>query len=84
MCETEAVVVTISIIVLVAASFCIHQTQTESKLGHHSKIKSQCTCENKYKKCCLNGGECYHLFDEDIVGCNCTWLCGGKRCEKYM
>ena len=84
MCEIKAVVVSISIILLVAASFCINQPQTENKVGHHSKIKSPGSCENEYKKYCLNGGECYYLVDEDIVGCNSTWLCGRKRCEKYM
>ena len=84
MCEIKAVVVSISIILLVAASFCIKQAQIENKVGHHSKIKSQGPCENEYKKYCLNGGECYYLVDEDIVGCNSTWLYGGKRCEKYM
>ena len=84
MCETKALVVTISLILLVAASFCIYQAQTENKVGHHSKIKKQGPCENEYKKFCLNGGECYYLEDEDIAGCNCTWVYGGKRCEKYM
>ena len=84
MCETKAVVVSISLILLVAVSFCIYQAHTENKVGHHSKIKIQGPCENEYKKYCLNGGECYYLFDEDIVGCNCTWLYRGKRCEKYM
>ena len=84
MCEAKAVVVSISLILLVAASFCIYQTQTEYKVGHHSKIKGQGPCENEYKMYCLNGDECYYLVDEDIVGCNCAWLYGGKRCEKYM
>ena len=84
MCETEAVVVSISLFLLVAASFCIYQAQTENKVGNHSKIKSQGPCENEYKKYCLNGGECYYLVDEVIVGCNCTWLYGGKPFEKYM
>ena len=79
MCEIKAVVVSISIFLLVAASFCIYQAQTENKVGHHSKIRSQGPCENEYKKYCLNGGECYYLVDEDIVGCNCTSLYGGKR-----
>ena len=82
MCETKAVVV--SILVLVASSFSIYQAHTENKEGHHSKMKSQGPCENEHKRYCLNGGECYYLVDEDIVGCNCTWLYGGKRCEKYM
>ena len=32
----------------------------------------------------MNGRECFYQVDEDIVACNCTWLYGGKRCEKYM
>ena len=46
MCETKAVVVSITIISLVAASFCIYQVHTENKVGHHSKIESQGLCEN--------------------------------------
>ena len=84
MCERKAVVVSISLILLVAASFCLYQAHTENKVGHHSKINSQGPCENEYKKSCLNGRECYYLVDEDILGCYCTWLYGGKRCEKYM
>ena len=84
MCETKAVVVSISLILLVAANFCIYQAQTENNVGYHSKIKSENPCENEYKKFCINGGDCYYLVDEDIVACNCTWLYGGKRCEKYM
>ena len=84
MCETKAVVVSISLFLLVAASFWIYQAQTENKVGHRSKIKSQGPCENEYKKYCMNGGKCYYPVDEDIVGCNWTWLYGGKRSEKYM
>ena len=50
MCETKAVVVSISIILLVAASFCIYQARTENKVGHHSKIKSHGSCEKEKKK----------------------------------
>ena len=78
MFETKAVVLSISLILPVAASFCRYQAQTENKVGRHNKIKSQGPCENQYKKYCLNGGEFYYLGDEDIVGCNCTWLYGGK------
>ena len=84
MCEIKAVVVSISIILLVATSFCIYQDQTENKEGYHSEIKSEHPCEIQYKKYCMNGGECFYLVDEDIVACNCTWMYGGKRCEKYM
>ena len=84
MCETKAVVASISITLLVAADFCIYQAHTENKVGPHRNIKSQGPCENEYKKYCLNVGEGYYLADEDFVGCNCTWLYGGKRCGKYM
>ena len=79
MCETKAVIASMSLILLVAASFGLYEAHTENKVGHHSKIKKQCPCENEYRKYCLNGGECYYLVDEDFVGCNCTWLYGGKR-----
>ena len=84
MFEKKANVISISKILLVAASICIYQAQTENKVGHDSKIESQGACENEYKKYFLNVGKCYYLVDEDIVGCNCTWLYGWKRCEKYM
>ena len=84
MCETKAVVVSISLFLLVAALLCIHRDHTRIKVGHQSKTKSQCPCENEYKKYCLNGGDCHYLVDEDIVGCNCAWLYGRKQCEKYM
>ena len=91
MCETKAVVVSITLILLVATGFCIYQAQTENKVGHHSKIKSQGSCENEYKKYCLNVGECYYLVDEDSVGCKLYMVirkkndvksrCGGTRLE---
>ena len=84
MCETKAVVVSISLFLLVAASFCIYQAHTEIKEGQHRGIEIENPCEKEYRKYCLNGGECYYLVEEDIVACNCTWLYGGKRCEKYM
>ena len=74
----------ISIILEVAASFCIYQDHIGNEVGHHSKTKNQGPWENKYKKYCLNGGQCYYLVDEDIAGCNCKWFYGGKGCEKNM
>ena len=69
---------------LLAAGLCINQVNSERKVGHHSEIKSESPCTKEYKKYCLNSGQCYYLVDEDIVACNCTWLYGGKPCEKYM
>ena len=84
MCDLETVLVSICLILLSTASFCIHRVFPGKKIGHHSKIGGQAPFGNEYTKYCLNGGECYYLIDEDIAGCNCTWLYGGKRCEKFM
>ena len=94
MCEMKTVSL-VAVLLLVAAGFYTFQVNSETKVGQHSKIKSESPCEKEYikskspcekeyKKYCMNGGECYYLVDEDIVACNCTWLYGGKRCEKYM
>ena len=82
MCENKTVIIAAAL--LSAAGFCIYQLNSEKKLGHNSHLKSESPCEIEYKKYCLKVSKCYHLFDEDIVGCNCTWLYGGKRCEKYL
>ena len=84
MCETKAVVVSISLIFLVAASFYIYQAQTENKVGHYSKIKSQGPYEKEYTRYGFNSADCCYVLDEGIVGCNFSQLYGGKRCEMYM
>ena len=63
MCETKTVLVSLSLVLLVGASFCIQQAHTESKVGQHSEIKNQRPGENEYKKFCLNGGERNYLND---------------------
>ena len=81
MCEIKTVLI-VAALLLVATGLGIYQVKP--KVGHHSEIKSEGPCEKEYKKYCLNGGECFYLVDEDIVACNCTWMYGGQRCEKYM
>ena len=83
MCQIKTVSI-VAVLLLAAAGFYTYQVNSETKVGQHSEIKSESPCENEFKKYCMNGGECYYLADEDIVSCNCTWLNGGKRCEKYM
>ena len=83
MCEIKTVLI-IAVLLLVAASFYTYPVNSETKVGQHREIKRESSCEKEYKKYCMNGGECFYLVDEDIVACNCTWLYGGKRCEKYM
>ena len=83
MCEMKTVSI-VAVLLLVAAGFYTFQVNSETKVEQHTQIKSESSCKKEYKKYCMNGGECYYLVDEDIVACNCTWLYGGKRCEKYM
>ena len=81
MCEIKTVIC-VAASLLAATGFYIYQVKP--KVGHHSEIKSEGPCEKEYKNYCMNGGECFYLVHEDIVACNCTWMYGGKRCEKYM
>ena len=86
MCEIKTVII-VTALLLAVTGFCKYQVKTENsekKVEQHSEIKSESPCEKEYKKYCMNGGECYYLDDEDIVGCNCTRMYGGQRCEKYM
>ena len=82
MCEKTVLIV--AVLLLAAAGFYTYQVNSGTKVGHPSEIKCESPCEKEYKNNCLNGCECYYPVDEDIVACNCIWLYGGKRCEKYM
>ena len=81
MCEIKTAFI---VVVLLVAAAGFYTYQVNPKVGQHSEIKGESPSEKEYKKYCMNGGDCYYLVDEDIVACNCTWLFGGKRCEKYM
>ena len=83
MCEVKTVLI-VAVLLLAAAGFYTYQVNSEKKVGQQREIKSESPCKKEYEKYCLNGGERYYLFDEDFVACNCTWLYGGERCEKYM
>ena len=75
MCEIKTVLL-FAALLLAVTGFCIYQVNSGKKVGHHSEINCESPCEKEYKKFCLNGGECYYLFDEDSVACNYTWLYG--------
>ena len=83
MCEMKTVLI-VAVLRLAAAGFYTCQVSSQTKVEQHREIKSESPCKKEYKKYFMNGGECYYLEHEDIVGCNCTWLYGGERCEKYM
>ena len=81
MCEIKTVLVSVCLILLKGASFCINRVFPGKKVGQHSEINKENPCENENKDYCLNG-ECYYVLEEGIVGYNCSWLYGGKRCQK--
>ena len=81
MCEIKTVLI-VAALLLAVSGFCTYQVKP--KVEQHSEIKSESPCKKEYKEYCLNGGECFYLVDEATVACNCTWIYGGKRCEKYM
>ena len=83
MCEIKTLL-NVAVLLLAATGLCIYQVKSEMKVEQHSEIKSESPCEKEYKKYCINGGECFYLVYEDIAACNCTWMYGGKRCEKYL
>ena len=73
MCQIKTVLV-VAVLLLAAAGFYINRVNSQTKVGQYSEIKGESPGEKDYKKYCLNGGECYHPVDEDIVAFNCTWL----------
>ena len=83
MCQIKTVLIA-AVFLLAAAGFYTYQVNSERKVVQDSEIKCEIPCKKEYKKYCMHGGDCYYLVDEDIVACNCTWLYGGKRCEKYI
>ena len=54
MCQIKSVL-TVAALLLAATGFCINQVNSETKVGHHSEIKSESSCEKGYKKYWLNG-----------------------------
>ena len=49
MCEIKIVLI-VATLLLAATDFCIYQTNSEKKVGHHSEIESGSLCEKQYKK----------------------------------
>ena len=80
MCAIKTVLIVLALL-LAATGFCIQQVNSDKTVEHNSHLKSESPCEKEYKSYYLNGGECHYLIDGAFVGCDCTWLNGGKRCE---
>ena len=48
--EMKTVLVSICLILLVTASFCMYWVYAEKNVGQNSEITVQITCRNEYKK----------------------------------
>ena len=62
----KTVLVSVCLILLVTASFCMYWVYPEKNVGQNREIKIETPCENELKKYCLNGGECFYLIDQDF------------------
>ena len=62
MCEIKTFPVSVCLILLVAANFCMYWLYQEENVGQYSEIKIQNPCEIEYKNHCLNGGESHYLL----------------------
>ena len=49
MCEIKTVII-VAVLLLAAAGFYTYQIKSETKVGQHSEIKSESSCEKEYKK----------------------------------
>ena len=78
MCETIAKI-TVALIIVMTASLFIYQVKTTEKVE-----RDHGPCVEEYKGYCLNGGDCFSYVGENVVGCLCPPLYGGKRCDKYL
>ena len=52
----KTVLLSVCLISLVTASFCMYWVYPEKNKGQYNEIKIQNPCENEYKKYCLKGG----------------------------
>ena len=68
MCEMKTVLVSLCLILLITASFCMYYVYPEKNVGQYSEFKIQNPSEKEYRKYCLNGSEGYYLIHKDIVG----------------
>ena len=55
------------------------KVRTTEKMGRNPD-----PCLEEYKDYCMNEGECFSHVEENIIGCLCPPLYGGKRCDKFL
>ena len=78
MSETIAKVVVVLITGMNVSLF-IYQLNTTENVGQNLD-----PCAKEYKVYCMNEGECFGDVKENIIGCLCRPLYGGKRCENFL
>ena len=77
MCETIAKV-SVALIIGLNVSLFVYQVNTTESVGQNLDPGAR---ENK--NYCMNQGECFSYVEENIIGCLCPPLYGGKRSEKF-
>ena len=78
MCETIAKVV-VALIIGLNVSLFIYQVNTTENVGQNLD-----PCATNYKDYCMIEGECFSFVEENVIGCLCPPLYGGKRCDKFL
>ena len=79
MSETLAKVLVGAFFIVITTGLFIYQVRTTEKVGRNSD-----PCIEEYKDYCMNEGECFSHVEENIIGCLCPPLYGGKRCDKFL
>ena len=76
-------VLIVAALLLAASRFGIYQ-QIQKKSGALQRNQKWKSLRKRVQRVLFERWRVLLPIDKDIVGCNCTWLSGGKRCEKYM
>ena len=79
MSETLAKVLVGAFFIVITTGLFIYQVRTTEKVGRNPD-----PCIEEYKDYCMNEGECFSHVEENIIGCLCPPLYGGKRCDKFL
>ena len=66
---------------ILAASSCTNEIHRGKSLGHRSKIRNQNPSENEYWED-FDSCFCFRLFDEEILDCFFSCLCGEEAVKR--
>ena len=78
MCENIAKVV-VTLISGLNVSLLIYQVNTTENVGQNLD-----PCATQYNDYCMNEGEGFRYVEENIIGCLCPPLYGGKHSDRFL